>query len=719
MSTYTLDQTTQAGNRGSHYNPGAAFLYYVNEASGTIWRQPVNPATLLKTVDAQLLGSSSQDINGDGVADLSLIGGGVNGTQFAPLTATSLDTITPQQLMTPTDPWSSTLPDISSPTANVFCTVRIPYLGDHHYAALRIYKQGSQTKVDWRSYITSTKPLLLLNLFSAGYMSPRDIVVAEDESEMYICGGGSTDGYILRIPRVIDLTFPVYSTNPEQLNFESLQNPQQMVVDGEFVYVTAGDGVYVIEKAVGKPEQVISGITDPVGLLIDKQTSIAYVSTAAGALYIVDITSFSMPVYDPITGELLGASTTVAALPTTLSLGTSSGHLTWANDEHTAFFATLPQSNQIVRFDASSKAVTILQTDTPIGASPQSVVVFDDYNLSVVCDAEIGDIYCGMPITDVLLLGIGLIPFDYITNSIEMTEPWGPHDGKADTSSAPGYYFSAYPHLPFAGSLSILINHELAYNGGARYYKARWTNQAGVSRDITASYVDLRWNPLGQPPRFDPVTTSTENGFYPVRDPDELWYNPFFGFVVDTSESDNGHNRLQVDFFDGDKQPMLNGSFERLVFVDATTSKASLLDLRIGTADTAPADGTNQAPSACGVLEYTSKDNRIAIDMTAWRVDGLGTYTLSCYRGGSPTFSLSGNVTVGPTPISVLEYAPGVPFRIGHLVGACDVANVAIGLNVPARAINGFGWVDLGGRAGKSFALAKSPVNESPWTPPT
>lgn len=723
MGTYILDQTTSAGNRGSCYNAGSEFLYYVNE-NGAIYRQPVNPATLLTRVTNRTLGTTSHNLNGTGAPDLRLFGGqvqGLNGAQIALLsTATGLNTITPQQLMS-AGPWSTSLPESGTSTTGVYYAVKIPYLTtDHHYAAVRIYKEGTIVKADWVSYITSTKPLLLHQLNTTEYPSPRAIVVSEHDAFLFVSGGAQDAGYVLKIPRLVTGAFPQYSSNPFQLNILPLKHPQQMVVEGDLVFVADDDGLFVINAADGFPVRIVSGITNPIGLLIDEQggTRVAHMTTTAGEMYSVDITDFSPPVFDN-TGSVVGTSPDVIVVSeATATVGGSSGHLTWADTAHTAFFATLPASNEIVRFDLNTNTASPVQTDTPVGASPQSVVVFDEYDLSVICNAQIGDIYCGMAVTGVLLMGIGLIPFDYITNSIANPAIPGPNDGKADTSSTPGYYFSAYPHLPFAGSLSILINHAAAWSSGARYYKARWTNKNGVIRQITASFVDYRWNPIGPPPRYEGVTTYTQNDYYPVRNPSELWYNPHFGFVVSTTEEDNGHNRLEVDFFDANYQPLANASFDRLVYVDASRANGRLFHLRIGDATTAPEPDVYQVPSACGVVQYQSKNDRIAIDTMAWRADGLGTYTLSCYRGGALKYTKTGNASVNPTLNTVTEFAPGRPFRIGHLVGDCDIANVGIALTVPTRAINGFGWANLGYYAAKSFALAVAPVSDTPWTEP-
>ena len=102
-----LDKTTSSGNRGSHYAPGSDFMFYVNELSQQIYRQPVNPATMVMQQAPKALSSLAQhNLNANGAADLRWVGGTVKQLQalsnakVVKLSAsfTSLDQISPETL---------------------------------------------------------------------------------------------------------------------------------------------------------------------------------------------------------------------------------------------------------------------------------------------------------------------------------------------------------------------------------------------------------------------------------------------------------------------------------------------------------------------------------------------------------------------------------------------------------------------------------------------
>lgn len=726
MSSYLLDQSTPAGNRGSHYNSGSEFLFYVNELDGKIWRQPVNPVTMImQQVPQTITSNQTRNLNGTGGVDIKWSGSVIQGQnnakvyQFA--SQTTLDQVSPSDL-TSVD-WGTispgnSIPEAGTSTAGVCYAVRIPFGTDFHYAKFRIFKDGANTKVEWISYIVSTKPMLLHQIPLEYYPAPRDIVVSPYESDLYVSGGDPGNGYVLQIPRVVGGAFPQYSNNPAQINADALDNPQQMIIDGSTVYVVAGDGLFFIDMLTGYRSQVVNGITTPIGLLLDDQgtAKIAYISDAAGNVYAVDISTFSPPAFNS-DGTITGQSTSIieASAPSTaLGLGGSSGYLTWADADHSAFYAAVTSSGEVKRVDLVANTVT---TEATVGATPWSVEVFDEYSLTVVCDAEIGDISRGVPVTGDFLMGIGLIPFQYITNSVANPATPLPDDGKADTSQAPGYYFSAYPNLPFAGSLSLLINHTVAWNSLARYFRLSLINVVtGQTRAITTTFVDLRWNAAAVPPRWEPVSVAVQDGLYPVRNPSDLWYNAYLAAIINTVFTDNGHNRLKVEFYDAAKQLLANNSTHlRLIFIDNTAPKVQLFDVRRGSDTVDPAADEYQSVDQCGVFVYDTKNDRIAVDMTASRADGLGSYKLSFARGSTGLFSITGNVTVTPTLIAHNERSPGVVLRIGHLTGNCDIANVTISLSVLSRAINGYGWVNLGAYTARSFTLAKSPLTHTNW----
>lgn len=743
-----LDKSTSPGNRGSHHDKGSDFLYYVNEADGQVWRQPVNPATQLVQQAPKALGSlQAQNLNSIGASDLRWAAGAtkqvqaLNGAKVSKLAGfTSLDQISPKSLEDV--PWASAgttagPEDGLSSTGN-FYAVRIPVSGgDQHYAKVRIFNDGA-TKIEWVTYVIGSMPTLIHTL--SGLTAPRDIIMNASETELYLAGGSGIDSYVVSTVRISSGPLPQYSTNYYPLYTVGdpplFHDPQQMVTDDLSIFVVAkspdalspsNGGLFLLQLG-GGPEtqvQVVKGIANPVGLLLhqDKTSAIAYISDAEGKVYVVDISQFRAPAFDAISGAVLTPSSSPLDVPDAtpeLALGGPSGFLTWTDDTHTAFYATIvADPGRVVRVDLLAKQVTDeLTVADPTLSFPWSVEVFSEGSLSAVCDSEIYDIERGILITADLALGVGLIPFDFITNSKPNPLVPAPLDGRADTSSAPGYYFSSNPNLAFGGNLSLLLNHRAAYNSGLRFYKVSITNDtSGVNKPITNGFTDLRWNPTASPPRFEGVTTGVQSGsYFPVRSPDDLWYNPYLGSIVSTALPDNGYNRLKIEFFDVNKVSVPSASYNRLIYIDNSRSSVTLNNLRRGTATQVPAAGDYQAPEACGLIAYDTKDDLIEFDLTAVHPSGVGKYNLHFYRGSTFLFTVTNDVTATPTLLTVKERRAGVPLRIGHLTGDCDIANIRVALRVPTPGvINGYGWVDLSAWADLYFTLAKPPLTHTNW----
>src|ERR1043165_3073241 len=72
--------------------------------------------------------------------------------------------------------------------------------------------------------------------------------------------------------------------------------------------------------------------------------------------------------------------------------------------------------------------------------------------------------------------------------------------------------------------------------------------------------------------------------------------------------------------------------------------------------------------------------------------------------------------SVGAThPGTEISAPPGVPLRIGHLTGNCEIAGVSVGVSTPSPGvINGYGWVNLGDSASALFQPRQGPAVASP-----
>lgn len=728
--TAVLDRNTSFGNRGSHYNKGSEFAYYVNELKPEVWRQPVNPVTMIVQQAARSLVSGQLiNLNSLGAADLKWVGGTTKQVQpqlnvkLVKLTGfTAFEQIQPEALALlawSTVPTNNMLSEDGLSTTGNYYAVQIPIsASDMHYAKVRIFNDGAP-RIEWVSYLVGTQPSVVLPLGPAELTAPRDVYVNELDTEIYVSGGVGAAGYVAKFPRILGGPFPKYFDSPTYLNnpygSSPLVNPQQLFVDGSLVFVVAEGGLYALQSL--REVQVVSGIASPVGLLLDVQRSstMAYISDINGHVYAVDISGFS---FDPSE-----TPPPIAAPPPkeSLALGGPSGFLTWTDDTRTSFYATVRgATGKVRRVDLVAMSVSDeLTTADPLLLDPWSVEVFAESSLSIVCDGAIYDVERGIPISTEIALGLGLVPFSMINNSDENPETPAPYDGRADTSIEPGYHFSAYPNLAFGGNINLLLNHGAAYSSNLRYYKLSVQGEDGESIPITNPFTDLIWKSSVDKPRFEAKTTSVSNGsYFEIRKPSELWYTPFLGGVLQTGRWNNGHNRLKIELFQSMTSTVGSVSYTRLVYVDNNRSSVSLSHMRRGSTSQPPAAGDYAVPEGCGLIAYSDKDERIAFDLTAVHPAGVGKYVLTFYRGATALFSVTGNLTATSEMITVSERSPGVPLRIGHLTGNCDIANISVGLSAPSPGvINGHGWVSLGSSTSRAFTFAKSPLTHNPWPP--
>ncbi|NPC72347.1 hypothetical protein HPP05_21560 [Corallococcus exiguus] len=704
----------------THYTPGADHLYYTDVGTGEVWWMPVNPATQLASRSQVVAKGQQLNLNVFATTDIQWDTAGANllAKNFArilPLSGVnSLAEITPASLEAAN--WASvsnnnSLPENGSSTTGRFYAVRINYASEYHYAKLRIYKLGTQTWMDWVTYTLSPNPYRV----GAGLTDVRDLVVSEYETALYVTAYDASSGQhsVLSSPRTSSALspYPEFSIQPQPITYQILDEPQQLVLDGEFVYVVDATTLWRISLTTQETWPVVTGFSNGKGLLLSSSgpSLMAYIAESTGKVFAVDISDY------------VGGPTSIPVSQPAYQLTTTQlGFLAWANPERSAFYVPLTDTREVARIDLLAGGITTEGTTPTAAPGPSSIEVFSDSTLYVACTTELGRFTRSITVSNVLLLGIGLIPFGYINNSEQNPSSPGPDDGKANTSSAPGYYFSGYPNLPFAGDLSLMLNHPLAWNSGVRFYSLKLKNLAsGLTRSIVDTFYDFKWDAAAAPPRFNSQPTASTAGLFPIRDPAELWYNAYLAALVKTSTADNGHNVLLVDFYDANKQPIPNGGFSRLLFVDNTRCGVRLELPRVGSSTTPPAAGVYPVLE-CGCLAYVTKDDLVELDFVAWQPQGSGSYSLRVSGGGGniPLLAQDGTVTPAPTLVSKTRTSANKAIRVGHILGNCDVANVTLALNVPSRVIDGFGWVNLGAYTSRSFTVIKGPISHTPWTEP-
>jgi hypothetical protein len=719
--------------RATHHTPGKDHLYYVDSSQGELWWLPVSLATLLIHKNEPLLASRQINLNVFGAMDLlwtsttKQLAARSSARILTLANVTTLADITPAWMSQETN-WTSVpvnntvtvpLEATPQPPSGWFYAVRIPYggVGEFHYAKLRIYKSGTQTWIEWATYSTSSTPYRL----TTGFTDVRDILLSEDEKDLYLAAQYEVDGqnYVLYSPQTGNtaIPYPDFSSQAQPIHDEPLVDPRQMAMDGDYLYVVDSNTLWRINLLTRAQVRVVEGFSEGTGLLLSRQGTFltAYLSDAKGHVFEVDLSGF------PPDSDTVQTPPPLQVSEPDYKLNTmQSGSLCWTGPEHSAFYMPLQDKREVALIDLRT-GITTIEGQTLTGVpGPWSVEAISGSKLYVACETEIGQFSRTIEKSSKLLLGIGLIPFGYINHSEQNPAFPQPDDGKVNTSSVPGYYFSDYPNLSFGGELSLMVNHELGWTQGIRFYSLKLTNlNSAKTRVLTDSFVDMKWDEKAIQPQFVGESTASNAGLYPIRNPSDLWYNPYLAAKVRTGVQDNGHNVLTVEFFDANKQPVANGNYTRLIFIDNTRCGGGLQLPRIGTPSAAPMPGV-YPKLACGCLSYGDKNNLVELDFTAWQPQSAGTYSLRIVRGGANLAPLAQDGTVSALPVLFTKKltAATKPFRVGHILGDCDVANVIIYLSVPARVIDGFGWVDLGAHDSESFTLIKGEVTHSPWSEP-
>lgn len=254
--------------------------------------------------------------------------------------------------------------------------------------------------------------------------------------------------------------------------------------------------------------------------------------------------------------------------------------LTWANDDHSAFYMPIPSKGQILRVAISPDGTTATveasydTKPTPPATTkpePRTVLVASPTQLYVICKNEIGGIRIAADFNlDYSVLGIGQIPFlvkeggKDVAIIHEMT-------GLANTSSLKNWPLYVQD-LPFGDSLSLMINHAKLTKDGIGWYRVYFTDDSGGIYAVDNDFSDLQ-NGHQQP-------TKAAAGKYPVRTEPDTWYFEHLGAVIDTNKVLGGKSglfNLHVDFYDtGDSSKEISPGFQRKIRIDNRVPKVKV-----------------------------------------------------------------------------------------------------------------------------------------------
>jgi hypothetical protein len=468
---------------------------------------------------------------------------------------TNFDTITQAELQNP----SYTQNDLYGEVPNqltagvvfgVFNNYRQP-AANFDYAKVRVIQNvGGSIQVQWVSY--RLKPAL--NVIGTGYNQPEDIKVSAGGRYAYVT---ERTGNFLRV----DLT---NANRPAaQLVSSGLIAPHQIALDEEHgqayvvEYTATPTGIiWRIDLSGGTKTPLFTGLQTCTGFLITKDLRFAYVAEqVAGANRVARI--------NLATGQ---RDVLVSSL-------TAPFFMEWGDSaESRIILAERDPANRITMLDLSAVPVKVTTLVSGVANRPSSIlqvrpgiiIVCSD---SVITRYDLSSLFVSLE--GPLFMGIGLVPVDHIIN-----EGNNSTDGYADTTDNPGYLLQV-KDAPFGGALAIMVNHHAAFLAEAMYYKL-FVSQVPIvfkpskSQRIEPhqSFSDYLWNPVSN--SFVPKATSPDaGGFYPVRSPLQIWYNPLLGYVLDTSILNNGLYVIDIKLYNAAKVEIPVGSIHsRRVKID-------------------------------------------------------------------------------------------------------------------------------------------------------
>jgi hypothetical protein len=544
-----------------------------------------------------------------------------------------------------------------------------PQSGDNFdYAKVKVLQNTSASiTVQWVSY--RLKPSL--SVIGTGYNQPEDIKVSSGGRYAYVT---ERTGNFLRV----DLT-NANRASAQQLT-SGLNTPHQIALDEEHgqAYVpeytsTPTGRICRIDLSSGAMTPVFTGLVGCTGLLVTKDLRFAYVAEQASG-----------------GNRLARINLATSQREVLISTLTSPFFLEWGDaNESRIILAERDPANRITMIDISTSTVTATPLISGVPNRPSSMVqpkpgVFVVCSDSVITRYDVSSALFSA--SGPLFMGIGLVPVDHIVNAGNNST-----DGYADTTDNPGYLLQV-KDAPFGGSLAIMINHSAALLLGATYYKvfvSQVTPAPSPAMEPRQSFSDYLWDPATT--SFVPRSTGPDaGGYYPVRTPSKVWYNPLLGYVLDTSILGNG-----------------------LCFIDIRLYNASKVEIPVGTTHSRRVKIDNQWPVAniekifhdgaevpvCAIVN--SGSDQFTFQITASDPQGhLLSWNMSALWGDNKSKSVGGDSYsshVSPTRQWTGVVSGVVPVPAWHASNPPDTTATRCAhtfyLGVWDRVINGYGYI--------------------------
>ena len=522
-----------------------------------------------------------------------------------------------------------------------------------NYAKVQVLDYGYNMSVRYVTYRVASPYRVL----GSGYTEPEDIAVSASETTAYVTERG---GNLLRVAlasasRASATVVASGLAAPHQLHLDE-PNGHAYVVEfgapGRLLRVPLGGGA---------PAVMATGLERAVGLAITADRHTAYVTEQAASGHRLTRVTLATGAREVVVSGLVDPF-----------------FLTWADAGQQRLLVTeRAAARRLTAIDLTQMPPLVTRIESGLPTNPSSCAVVAPGRLLVCCDAEISEVAVpaislssGAP----LLMGIGKVPVDRIVG------------GRADTTADPAYPYQ-FREAPWGGTLPVLVNHQRAYDMGARYYRVRMDSTVRFD-----GYTDYRWNAAAS--RYQvwvqgPVSVGGSAGFYPVHSPAEqfLYLSPALGLQLDSVGLSDGMHGLQVDFVDASGSAIASSPTAPLALLVNNQRSTATVGL--------PRYGTSLADPVCGVLRYTRPsalappEGAVTMPFAATHPAGFASYSFTLLKGVSSLPVPAGIGGAVPPAPGTLEVTKTVADLLGPCAAPPGVGGFSVHVYVAATMING------------------------------
>lgn len=426
---------------------------------------------------------------------------------------------------------------------NVFAVIT----NDENYAKVRVIDYGYNIELEWTTYELRSPTQVI----GTGYSQLEDIVLTKDGTSAFVTERGGA---------LLSVDVDTADRSDATVITDSLTAPHQIELDEarSEAYVVEYDSpgrLVKIDLTTGDQTILFDGLESAVGLVVTDDRQFAYVTeqtsngTGSGRLSRIDLVEGHRNIIrDDLEHPFF---------------------LTWEDeDEDRLIVPERDPTNRIRVVDVPADTVTTIVADAPF--RPSSVALVGPDQLAICADDVVGTTPLPGSSFDASaphLLGIGRIPTDYITEGHTDAS----QNGYADTTG--GDHDFVVSDAPFGGQLPIKINHDRAYEEGYRYYLLKVDGE-----EPRQTWTDYQWSASRR--QFEQETISPQSGgYYQVREPDEVWYNHWLGYELNTGYLDDGLHTLTVEFYARSNRSSTSVSDSVEIRIDNHRPRASINEI--------------------------------------------------------------------------------------------------------------------------------------------